>query len=336
MLVGETVTVTVSANTNSSIVAGGTLTNIASIEWTSLDGTDANERDGAGGVDDYANSGSADLDIDDPTITKNLINTSIVDTNNANDDAVIGETIQYEVTMSVPEGVLESAEIIDTLDSGLEFVSLDAIIPLSGGGATTAITTTVGTGDFTDLASFAPSVAGDDHTFGTITNSASGDGVAESLTLRYTVRVDNVAGNTTEADTMLNNSAVLQWEFDSTTESTAAANAAEVEVIEPLLQLSKVVDDDTPRIGQVVNYTLQLQHTGDSDADAQDVNFVDTLPAGMTLNLASINVTGATVDADSSTGNTIDLFSTRLHSALSLISNTRRRYLPTKSTLESR
>ncbi len=309
MALGESVTVTVNADTNPAIAVGGSVTNTAAVAWTSINGADANERNGAGGVNDYTASGSVDLALSPPSLAKNLVGTSIDTTNNASNQAVIGETVQYALTLFVPEGTLVSASIRDTLDAGLEFVSVDSLVALSGGGATTDVTTDVGAGDFSDPGSFTPSISGNTLTFqlGTIANLAAGDGVTESLTLTYTVRVRNTAGNQTETNTLLNNSAVAIWEYGGLPNTTSPAAAPEVEVIEPLLQVAKTIDDDTPRLGQTVHYAIELRHTMASDADAQDVRFTDTLPAAMALDVGSLMITGATPDADNSIGNTVDL-----------------------------
>ncbi len=198
---------------------------------------------GAGGVNDYTASGAVDLALSPPSLSKNLVGTSINTTNNASNQAVIGETVQYALTLFVPEGTLVSASIRDTLDAGLEFVSVDSLVALSGGAATTDVTTDVGVGDFSDTASFAPGISGNTLTFqlGTIANLASGDGVTESLTLTYTARVRNTAGNQTETNTRLNNSAVVAWEYGGLPNTSATATAPEVEVIEPDLNVAKAV-----------------------------------------------------------------------------------------------
>ena len=57
---------------------------------------------------------------------KQLIGTSVVTGNNAVNQAVIGETIKYDVVITLPEGTTNVSTVVDTLDLGLEFVSLAA------------------------------------------------------------------------------------------------------------------------------------------------------------------------------------------------------------------
>ncbi|MFT7643529.1 MAG: hypothetical protein ACI9G1_005295 [Pirellulaceae bacterium] len=50
------------------------------------------------------------MTIDSPTISKDLVSTSVVTANNANDEAVIGETVEYQVTIDMIEGTTQLAE----------------------------------------------------------------------------------------------------------------------------------------------------------------------------------------------------------------------------------
>jgi fimbrial isopeptide formation D2 family protein/uncharacterized repeat protein (TIGR01451 family) len=309
LLIGETVTITINGTVASTVNPGDTLSNTASVGWSSLDGVDAGERDDAGGIDNYTDSGSADLLVTAPAIVKSLLGTSIVNANNANNEAVIGETIQYQVQVTVPEGELNSVMLIDNLDVGLQFVSLDNVVVQSGGAATADVTTNLGVGDFSDIATFAPTVLGQQLTFdlGDLANSNVDNGAAETITLTYTVLVLDLATNQTETDTMLDNSAQLQWMVGGATAMSPVVDAEDVEIIEPELSIVKSVSDTTPHLGDVVTFTITIDHSVASDTDAFDIGFSDSLPLGMTLDLATLSVSGATVVTDTSAGNNINL-----------------------------
>src|SRR6185369_2483199 len=75
----------------------------------------------------------------------------------------------------------------------------------------------------------------------------------------------------------------------------------------PRLVVSKGVDDPTADLGQVLTYTVTVQHTGSSTAPAYDLILRDAIPAGMTLNTATINVVGATIATNTSTGTQLAL-----------------------------
>ena len=69
-----------------------------------------------------------------PSLTKAVINTSLDGTgNNQFEQVTIGETIQYRVDVTLPEGQYINALLQDTLPSGFTFVSLDNITQVSGG-----------------------------------------------------------------------------------------------------------------------------------------------------------------------------------------------------------
>ncbi|MEM7783024.1 MAG: SdrD B-like domain-containing protein [Planctomycetota bacterium] len=277
---------------------GETISNTASVQWTSLDndnpvGGDAtNERGGDGtGENDYNDSSTnTALSIRTPSVVKTLVGTGIDNANNGTNQAVIGETATYEVVLSLAEGTYNSLQLLDTLAGGYQFVSLDSIVR-----STTNITTDLGTGDFSDLSTFNPSIGGGDHVFdlGTVTNAedTAGD---ETLTITYTVRVTNTAGNDGNGSgtgTLLDNAAQLEWSADGSTTTSNTSSAVDVEVIEPDLAIVKTVNDDTPNLGDTVTFTLSIDHTAGSDTDAFDLVIGDTLPNDLVLDSGTIEVT---------------------------------------------
>ena len=304
LLLGETVTLSVTGSLSPTVSPGSSFTNTASVDWTSLDGDDPNERNGDGGVDDYTESASATNSVPIPTIEKTLIGTGIVNANNLNDEAVIGETVQYQVVINLPESVLDEAMIVDNLSLGLAFVSLDNIETLSGGVPTNLVTSSVG--PFTSLASFAPTVAGNgsatpqqlDFDFGTLTNSDNDNPELEQLVLTYTVRVVNTVTNQNDAGpgTMLNNVATLTWDNGGTTLQTLPDSADEIEVIEPDLVIDKSVAPITGDAGDTVTYSIDIEHSGISDTDAFDIEFSDAIPPQINVNFpADVTVIHSTL-----------------------------------------
>lgn len=322
VLLGENVEITIKGEVVSTVFPGQGISNTGTVDWSSLDGADANERDGAdgeaGALDDYEESSTAAVAVvGAPTVTKDLVSTSIVTVNNTNTEAVIGELIQYRVELEIPEAVITDAELIDTLDLGLEFVSLDSIEAFSAGVATADITSTIGS--FATTALFDPAApVGDGITvaqvlnfdLGTLSNGNTVNANVETLVLTYTVRVLNAPTNTSNGSVtgqLLNNSAQFGWDAGGTPTTSNVDSADTVEVIEPELEIEKLIDDDTPHLGQIVTYTVTIDHTTNSDADAHDITFSDSLPSGLTLDLLTLNVVGATVVTDTSAANAINL-----------------------------
>ncbi len=237
-----------------------------------------------GGPDHTATDLSDDARVTtrDPALTKSLVGTSVNTSNNdLLTEVTIGETIQYEVVITLPEGVTDSARIVDTLDLGLAFVSLDSIVPSSGD-----VTSSIDA--FATTASFNPTVTGDglgaaqvlEFDLGTLANVNTVNTAAETLTLTYTVVVLNAAGN--QSGGVRDNLARFEWVVDGDAESTPEDSADPVTILEPVLQADKsAVVDGAGTVGQAgstVVYTIVISHAGTSNTDAYDVTFSDPLP----------------------------------------------------------
>jgi uncharacterized repeat protein (TIGR01451 family)/fimbrial isopeptide formation D2 family protein len=240
----------------------------------------------------------------DPAMTKSLVGTSVVTPNNLNTEAVIGETITYSVVITVPEGRINAARVVDSLDRGLRFVSLDSIVASAG------VTSSLGA--FTNPVLFTPVLSGGDgnaaaqtltFNLGTVSNTDTNNAVADTITLTYTVRVLNTTGN--QDGQRRNNSALFRWEVGGTTNSTPSSSAANVTIIEPVLQTVKTAvvagSGTTGQFGDPVTYTIVISHAGTTNTDAYDVTFSDPLPT------TYVNVTGFTA-AHSALGNISVLF----------------------------
>ncbi|MBK9711649.1 MAG: DUF11 domain-containing protein [Kouleothrix sp.] len=200
-----------------------------------------------------------------PALAKQLVGTEIVDANNGAAQAVIGELATYRLTLTVPEGAMPNATIVDTLDPGLAFV--DVVSATSSAGVTLGGST-------------APTIgsAGKTITFnlGAIANSNTDNTIAETITLVYRAAVLDVAGN--QSGTQLKNSAALSWSGGSL----APVSAQAVAVIEPALDAAKSVavngSGSSGDAGDPVVYTITVKHTAASAADAFDITLLDALP----------------------------------------------------------
>ncbi len=116
---GCSATFTYTATLNVSVTPGQVITNTANIDWTSLPGpiTDPSpyndldcERSGdaeacGAAANDYRASDPATVTIRPATFAKSIISTGINNTNNNNLQVVIGETIDYRLVLTVPEGI---------------------------------------------------------------------------------------------------------------------------------------------------------------------------------------------------------------------------------------
>ena len=293
--VGGTVSVTYDATLNASVQPGETLTNTGCVGYTSLPGSGTavnptgsmvtaasgaatGERDGSGSQNDYSDCDTADVNVNTPSISKTLTGTSITNGGNTISEVVIGELATYQVQTTIPEGTITAANLVDTLDAGLTFVSLDSITTSAGVSSSNVAI------DLNDSLTIPTSVMGQDVTFdfGDLTNSDSNNATPETLTLEYTVRVDNVSTNQGEGvGTMLDNSAVFEWMTGAGTVTSTPADAADIEVIEADLNVDKSVAPTTGDAGDTFTYTIVISHDVDSDTGAYDATFQDSMPANV-------------------------------------------------------
>ena len=196
-------TFTLQATVDSTTGPYQTLTDSANLTYTTLPGTVttpqspynavSTERTGTttdpgGAANNLSASKTVALTTVKPTIAKAVVNTNLGTTTGNN--VAVGETVQYQVTVTVPDGVLNNATLTDTLPAGLAILSLDSITTSptlgtsqAGGFAGVLSSATVGVGG--------GSVA---LNFGTLTNSNRNTTLTQTIVVTYTTVVLNVAG----------------------------------------------------------------------------------------------------------------------------------------------
>lgn len=294
---GDSITITVTAQVRAGAVAGDTISNTASLTYTSLPGTDGGERTGGGGVNDYTISDSStDFTLARPTIDKR----TPADTTYA-----IGESVTYDILVTVPEGTTNGLIVTDNLPAGLVYTGLQVVTTAAASGGLL-------TADFAGTVTGAPTVlnpAGNTRTFdfGSVVSTADNVAGNGTFLLRVTARVDNIlanqgAGSPTTA-TQFSNTAVLQF-TDGTSGATTVTDPTApgaISVVEPVLSLDKTVTSVTTGLdaGDIVTYSVSIANTGTSTA--HDANFLDVLPAGMIITSGGISSSGG-VSIDGSSG----------------------------------
>jgi uncharacterized repeat protein (TIGR01451 family)/fimbrial isopeptide formation D2 family protein len=193
-------------------------------------------------------------------------------------DLTIGEVVRYRLQVALPEGVLTNFQIADALPAGLQYSNTVTVSQIADSGVISTSLTITGTpfSDGTD-----PIFA-----FGTITNTDSDVG-EELLIVEFDAVVLNTIDN--QAGRTLDN--VFTVSFDTVSKQ---SNTVQVSLVEPVLTLTKAVSAPPPmNPGSVVTYTVTLVHAGGSSADAFDLVYTDTLPAGLTNPVVqSISVNG--------------------------------------------
>ncbi len=233
-----------------------------------------------------------------PIPDKTLDGTEITEPgNNAATQATVGEWVTYTLTVTVPEGEMTNARVVDTLDSGLVFVDVTAVAAsgalsfASGGlptvGATPANTTITSSGRVVTF------------DFGTITNSNSNNATDETITITYRAVVSNATNNQTGATR--NNSAVLSW----TGNALPAVQAADVTLVEPTLSTLKEVRNVSAGgsfsslaagdADDAVEYRITISNANAStDTTAFDISLNDLIPSFITAPaISTVTSTGA-------------------------------------------
>ncbi len=261
------------------VVAGETLINTASVSFTSTQGSNTTFP---------VRTDSAELTLATPSVSKSI--TAVTPGYAGNlQRAHIGEMVSYQVVITVPEGASPQVQFDDLLTPGLAFVALDSIVASPG------LSTSVGSFDPGVIANAAIVAQGGgdegpdrrllvgptevDFGFGDVVNANTDNGIPETITLNYTARVLNTAGNVRGAT--LHNRALWSW-------ATAAGRgqaqdfAPNVTVVEPTLDITKQFDPASADSGNPATVRIRVRHAGNSNAEAFEFSLVDAFPLGVT------------------------------------------------------
>lgn len=206
-----------------------------------------------------------------PEIEKNYVGSNHA--GSIDPDVVVGEIIEYEVVLTIPEGVMINTLLTDTLDSGLALVGINSIT------SSTPDLTTDYPGGFAGVASgivVTNSGRVIEFPFNTLTNINTNNLVDETITINYSAVVLN--NNEIYRDRQRNNSAVFTYANGSVSDS-----ADNVVIAEPTLRVTKTPSAANADAGDTVTFTLVIDHNPASDANAYEVELTDVIPSGMTF-----------------------------------------------------
>ena len=261
------------AEVSSSIPADSSLTNTVSL--TNFAGQEGGEDHT---VTDLTES--ATLAVAAPTVSKTLTGTEIDNANNGATEVVIGEYVDYQIIVIVPEGQMTNFEISDVLDPGMVYLNGSAVITASAGLSTTETS-------FASVASTATvNAAGTNVTFdfGTLANSNTDDSVTEQITITLRAIVTNVDTNDTTTND-LNNQATVSYDSGPNVSNTSA----NVTVLEPNMTVTVSSDVSVADVGNPMEFTITISNVaGATGTDAYDVDLSDILPTGLTYVGASL------------------------------------------------
>ncbi len=132
-LSGRVISIQVSGTISGGVLPGQSIANTAFVPFTSLDGnpgtisafnTSSTERTGAGGVNSYVSSGTANISINVPGPVKSIVASSEASTGvvAGTETASIGEIIRYRLQVAIPESTMPSLVIRDLLPLGITLI----------------------------------------------------------------------------------------------------------------------------------------------------------------------------------------------------------------------
>jgi large repetitive protein len=290
---GNTVTVTYDVVVLNSVLANQTLSNSAVVQWTSLNGVNANERDGSNSPvynDYFSATSTTSLTTLDPTT---LSKTRVTDTYGAGDSNVrIGDVVDFQLSLHLPEGTTSSVVLTDILPQGLQFESIVSVNGDSSAPFGNAA-------PFTHPSIASPTISGNpltgpstaSWTIGNIVNAGDNNAVNDNFVIVYRARVLNGAlAQGAGIAQALSNNATLN--YTTATGAATRTSSASLNLQQPMLAVSKSATtaggSTTIASGELVTYTVDIVNSG--TAPAYDTVLHDVIPLGMRNGVATITM----------------------------------------------
>ncbi len=298
---GQVAIITFQARLNANVNPNQVITNTANVTYTTMPGTvtglstyntlgcerTGNTADCGGAANDDNQNAQATVTVRSPAVAKTYISSSYDQTSGLN--LTIGEEMEYQITVTLPEGVTNSLVITDLIPAGMQFVAdsltvtPDASITLPAPTSTTPVNLSADGTDGQDLVL----------NYGSITVDDDDVTTNNTILVRLKARVMNVANNHQSApQTSLANQGRI-------TAGGQTYNSSQVTspVVEPILALTKTftpadVVTDVNHVNDQVTISLRLRNTGGSPAN--EVTVSDTLPNNLFSNVTVTQAAGFT------------------------------------------
>lgn len=212
-----------------------------------------------------------------PTLTLNLVETEISNSTNSNTQVVIGERVEYELVLTVPEGTTPNSTLVNTLPAGLSLANFTGL----------TVSPDVSSSTIFNVNSLLTNttISGNSFTvnLGTLTNTNTDNNAPETMTLRFQAVVSNINGNQ-QGTNRNHTNAQFTWKANGSDQLATATDADavlnRVTVVEPDVSMTKdVVVNGSGNLGDAgdpLEYTLTISHAANSP-DAFDLTFQDPL-----------------------------------------------------------
>jgi len=261
----------------------GTTTNPTGSDNTGIPGAETGERNGddgeGGALNDYTAQDDADITITQPGIDKQDANPTVY---------TIGEEVTFPIIVTLPEGETRDLQLIDDLPVGLDYVSYSLI-------TTAADSSGLLSADYAGSALSpvltAPGGSGADATFsfGDVLTTADGNPDNNSFLVTITMRVMNIPVND-GGDTLDNAASITFTNPNTGGTDTITDDPVSIDLIEPIMQISKTFSPDQAAINETVQVQLVVTNIGTSPA--YDVIIEDPYPTSIFQSVAEVTTPG--------------------------------------------
>ncbi|MEL7529658.1 MAG: isopeptide-forming domain-containing fimbrial protein [Bacteroidota bacterium] len=281
---GDTLLLTFDATVINTAGANADLTLNSTADYNSLLNDDIRGRDGSTPSSDDDNDTDLNNYNEAGTVTTTLAGTPAIvkrlSATHATNDFTIGDDVIYELKVFIPEGVVGSVVVVDSLVDGLGFLSVSESSP---GNFSYGTMTDDGVVGNAGKISF---------TFGNVTNTADGDATNDTITVTLTAQVLDDATNIQAGFSKGNLSYVT-----SAINSAIYSNNLSIDIIEPNLVVGITPNNATPALGEPVTFTVTVNNTG--GATAHDIALASLLDdLDMTYLGSSFNANGSGFSID--------------------------------------
>jgi len=264
---------------DSDVLPDQDLENETHVEWTSLTGSPAEERNGTGSSggdvwDDYFVDTTDTVTVDTTsTITKTL--------DGAYTNVMIGHRMTYTITVGLPQATIPTLTVNDDMGAGIYYVTGTASVTFPNGTVSAiAPSNIIGPNDGTA----ATTLLWDDAAIPSFNNIDASSGSPLVITFDAIVANEaNVEGIVAPVTTIDNLASYDYTDFNGTSHN-GSDSSRTVTVIEADLSVTKDESDidDIVAAGDTLTYTIRVEHTGSSTSEAFDVSVTDTIPSGLT------------------------------------------------------
>ncbi len=261
--VGDFVRVVYSVVASDTIQPNDVITNNADVRWTSLAGTNPDERTGADGpgpdnvvLNNYVGQDTVTVTASafPVSVDKAVVDTSVAQSPGTN--VVVGEIVTFRLRVNLAEGTTLGLLLSDVLPAGQRYIPGSIVVVAGNSGATLSFDPASVTVDANNVLIIP---------LGTVVNPGDNDATNDYVDITYRVVIENNAVNVINGANLAN-TVTLTSDHGATDTATAT-----VTVVEPQLTIDKAVNAPFVAIGESVGYTITVAHAPGSAVDAFDV-----------------------------------------------------------------